>query len=200
MSEVKSLDQIQLILVFLVPGLIILWIRSQFLTGRMIADKDALLSYLTISILYHGMTWQFLSNWVLSGSNLAWLVQGLLGPLIVGVILGVLAATGWCRNVLQWMGIRLVHPLPTAWDYCFTRPSAGLVEVTLKDGSRISGWLRPGDSFASSTGKDHDLFIGNVFFPDESGNLNRAKPPRSAYIGPGEIRLIMFFGQIGDEQ
>jgi len=35
MTEVKSLDQLSLVLGYRVPGLIIIYVRAQFLTGRL---------------------------------------------------------------------------------------------------------------------------------------------------------------------
>jgi hypothetical protein len=52
MTEVKSIEQLSLILGYIVPGLIILYVRAQFLTGRIGPHKDALLSYFTLSVIY----------------------------------------------------------------------------------------------------------------------------------------------------
>ena len=41
-----------IILGYIVPGLIILYVRAQFLTGRIGPHKDALLSYFRLSIIY----------------------------------------------------------------------------------------------------------------------------------------------------
>jgi hypothetical protein len=51
-TEVKSLEQLSLILGYIVPGLIIMYVRAQFLTGRIGPHKDALLSYFTLSVIY----------------------------------------------------------------------------------------------------------------------------------------------------
>jgi hypothetical protein len=40
------------VLGYIVPGLIIVYIRAQFLTGRLGPHKDALLSYFTLSVIY----------------------------------------------------------------------------------------------------------------------------------------------------
>ena len=52
MTEVKSLEQLSIILGYIVPGLIVLYVRAQFLTGRIGPHKDALLSYFTLSVIY----------------------------------------------------------------------------------------------------------------------------------------------------
>ena len=45
--DLKSLNNLYLILVFLVPGLIVLFVRSQFVAGRRPSHSAAILSYLT---------------------------------------------------------------------------------------------------------------------------------------------------------
>ncbi len=52
MPDLKSLDNLYLVLVFLYPGLIVLFVRSQFVTGRRPPHAAALLSYLSVSIIY----------------------------------------------------------------------------------------------------------------------------------------------------
>ncbi len=113
----------------------------------------------------------------------------------MGAGLGKLAASTKPNRLLAALGVNVVHPMPTAWDYCFgLRPTGGLVEVLLKDGSRIHGWLAAGDSFASSDGKNNDLLVGNVFVPNAEGALAPAEPRRYIYIASGEIRSIAFIG------
>lgn len=197
MSELKSFEQVSLALAFLVPGLIIAWVRSLFLTGRLPSQREALLPYLTLSLLYQGATWPLLPRLsAIAGELPTWLLHVFVGPFLIGALLGAFAVAEWPRRLLGRLGTRLVHPVPTAWDWCFKGPRGGLVEVTMKDGSKVAGWLDNETGFASSTGKEHDLFIGHVFVPDSEGRLTLANPPRAIYIAPGEIRNIVFFGQL----
>ena len=59
MPDLKSLDNLYLILGFLVPGLIALFVRSQFVTGRRPPHAAALLSYLTVSVIYYALALPF---------------------------------------------------------------------------------------------------------------------------------------------
>jgi len=52
MTEVKSLDRLSIVFGYLVPGLIIIYVRAQFLTGRLLPHKDAVPSYFTLSVIY----------------------------------------------------------------------------------------------------------------------------------------------------
>ncbi len=42
MSDPKTLDDLALFIGYVAPGLIILWVRSRFLTGRLTPSKDAI--------------------------------------------------------------------------------------------------------------------------------------------------------------
>jgi hypothetical protein len=53
MPDMKSVDNVYLVLGFLVPGLIIIFVRAQFTTGRIPPHKEALLTYLTLSVIYY---------------------------------------------------------------------------------------------------------------------------------------------------
>ncbi len=59
MQDLKSLDNLYLTLGFLVPGLIVLFVRSQFVTGRRPPHAAALLSYLTVSVIYYALALPF---------------------------------------------------------------------------------------------------------------------------------------------
>lgn len=195
MSELKTLEQVSLVLAFLIPGMVVMWVRARFLTGRMPPDKETLLAYLALSLLYHGIAWPFLATWVTANGPWAWTAYSFVGPAFLGFFLGLLSVATWPRAFLRRWNINLVHPMPSAWDYVFgTRPTEGMIEVRLKDGTMITGWLRPGDSFASSVGKDNDLLIGTVLIPDESGTLTPAQPHRAIYVTSGDIKSITFFG------
>ena len=59
MLDLKSVDTLYPVLMFIVPGLIILWVRSQFVTGRRPSHSAALLSYLAVSAFYYALILPF---------------------------------------------------------------------------------------------------------------------------------------------
>lgn len=52
-----------MVLALIVPGLIINYVRTQFITGRMQNHSDAILSYFTLSTIYGAMVLSTL-NWL----------------------------------------------------------------------------------------------------------------------------------------
>lgn len=194
MTEVKSLDQLSLILGYVVPGLIILYVRAQFLTGRIAAHKDALLSYFTLSIIYLAIVNAGLA--VVTGSSAPlheqthyWLPILLVGSVIFGALIGLNASLGITRWCLRKLGVHIPHVMESAWDWRFSRFPESLVTITLKDGSRIYGWCGAG-SFIGSDPKDRDLYIEQVYEVDDEGNWTLKTPGKGIYITGGEVRTI----------
>ena len=194
MTEVKSLEQLSIILGYLVPGIIILYVRAQFLTGRIGPHKDALLSYFTLSIIF--LTIMNAGVLLITGNSdplpdqtRYWLPILLLGASVFGALVGLNASLGLMRRLLGYLRLSLPHALDSAWDWRFSRFPASLMTVTLKDGSRVSGWCGE-NSFIGSDPKDRDLYIEQVYDVDEDGNWALKTPDKGIYIAGGEVRTI----------
>lgn len=91
---------------------------------------------------------------------------------------------------MQRFGMRAVHVLPTAWDWKFGALAPSWVTVTMKDGSRVSGFVGP-SSFASSDPRERDLYIEQVWVVDAANNWTR-HADWGVLIPHGEIRCIEF--------
>src|ERR1700733_9146236 len=109
MTEVKSIEQLSLILGYIVPGLIILYVRAQFLTGRIGPHKDALLSYFTLSVIYLAIINAGVS--LITGSDAPlyeqtryWLPVLLTGAVVFGILIGLNASLGVTRWLLRHCG------------------------------------------------------------------------------------------------
>ena len=196
MTEVKSYEQLWLILGYIVPGLIILYVRAQFLTGRIGPHKDALLSYFTLSMIYLAIVNATVS--VITGSDAPlyeqtryWLPALLIGAVVFGVRIGLNASLGITRWLLRHCGLHLPHVLESAWDWKFLNFPESLMTLTLRDGSRISGWCGAG-SFIGSDPKDRDIYLVQVYDVDEAGNWAIRTPGKGVYIAGGEVRIIEF--------
>lgn len=135
MFELKSPEGFRIALYFVLPGLITVFFRTQFLAGRMQKHSDAVLTYFAVSVFY----WSCLSLFGLSPvSNsvgpFSTFVAMLLAPAILGVALGLNARADVIRKLLRRFGINPVHAITTAWDWKFSRTAPRFVIVTLSDG------------------------------------------------------------------
>ena len=196
MPDLKSFDNLYLVLGFLVPGLIALFVRSQFVTGRSPPHAAALLSYLTVSVVYYALALPFV-GFVLSIQKpgyekaLAWFALAFVGPAVLGMLLGINIQKDLFRRVLQRCGLNPVHVMPTAWDWKFGGMKEQWVLVTLKDGTRFAGFCGQ-DSFMSSDPTERDIYIQQIYDLDDNNNWS-SPGDKGVFIAPGEIRTVEFW-------
>ena len=197
MPDLKSLDNIYLLLAFLAPGLVILFIRSKFTTGRVPSQAEASLAYLAISVIYYAITLpliEAIQTAHLTGyaKAAAWFGVIFIGPVLLGVILGIDVQKGYFYRFLKRIGLHPVHAIPTAWDWKFGQRTEQWVLVTLKNGTQFAGLLCKDLSFMSSDPKERDIYIGQIYDIDEHNNWT-ARSNKSLLIASGEISTIEFW-------
>lgn len=196
MPDIGSLKNLYLVLGFVVPGLIILFVRTQFLTGRSPKHSEAILSYITISVIYYALSLP-LVEWTLSinepgfQKSAAWFFLIFIGPMIFGGILGLVTQKEWVRKIAQSFGLNPVHFMPTAWDWKFGNMHEQWVMVTLKDKTCFAGYCGKG-SFMSSDPNERDLYIEQIYDLDKQDKWE-IRERNSVYISHGEIRTIEFW-------
>jgi hypothetical protein len=83
MPDFKGIENFQLILLFVVPGLIALFVRSRFIAGRAPSVTENLLIFIVLSLFYYSFTIFFVKP-----------VVALQGP-------GVLQAFAWISLILR---------------------------------------------------------------------------------------------------
>ncbi len=192
MAKLLSLNSLYLILVFIVPGFIALSVRSQFVTGRTSSDnKTALLSYLAISVIYGALVLPLVDPALIRESAWTWFGLVFVGPIVLGVLLGINIQKDLVRRLLNRCGLYPVHAIPTAWDWKFSGMTEQWVLVTLKDGTRFAGFYGA-QSFTSSSPDERDMYIQWVYDIHEDGTLSPPDNERGVLISAGEIRTIEF--------
>ena len=176
MPDLNLFDNPYMVVGLLVPGLIVLSVRSQFLTGRRPSHSAALLSYLTVSVIYYALTLPFV-DFILSfqepGNSkvlLTWFALIFIGPALLGLLLGVNIQKDLFRRVLQYCGLNPIHVIPTAWDWKFGNMTEQWVLVTLKDGTRFAGFCGD-ESFMSSDPSERDIYIQWTYDIDDEKQL-----------------------------
>jgi hypothetical protein len=200
---VQALDpaKLQLFLLFAVPGIIALFVRAQFLTGRMPPAADGILAYVTVSLVYHALAFPLAPKVYgaspLNGSwSWTWPLFVFVIPTILGVLLGLSAQHGWMSRLLTKLRLMTTHPIGCAWDWKFGGISECWVLVILKNGIRWGGRL--GDrSFISSVPTERDIFLQQVYEVDDEGKWT----PRTSgvWIAHGEIQSVEFWPMMMEE-
>lgn len=181
-------------LVFFVPGAIILFVRSQLTTGRLPPPSERLLSYLIVSAIYLALTLPFVDYQPELGlSNLSswsWIFWLFVIPAVVGVFLA--ALWGRIHDLLVKIGLRLVHPIPNAWDWKFSNVDDKWVLVTLIDGSEVAGYLGS-KSFISSDPSERDIYIEKLFQIDSQTKEWKESGSKGILIASGQVKTIEFW-------
>lgn len=185
---------------FLVPGFIWDSVMSVMVKRRAVAHEVSLLRFLTLSCINYGL-WIWLVVLVAKSSLFldhpvrsaaAWGSMALVSPVILGVAVGALSQRNAVRMLLERYGIYTIHPVPTAWDYFFSRTGPVWILVTLADRSQVAG--RFGSrSFASSDSSERDLYIESVYRVAEQGPWTEVAMNEGIWIQAAEIKHIEFW-------
>lgn len=195
----SSSDALYIAIGFVVPGYIFVWIRSIFLTRRPLKPNEQIVAYVAIScvniVLCSPLIIYIMGNAELKSrpleTGLLWIVTLMIIPTVGGVLFGIAAQREWLHRALQFLRLRPVHVIPTAWEWQFSRiDGSSWVIVTLKDGSTVFG-LFGSTSFASSEPTERDIFIESVYSAADDGKWTSMG--RGVLVPHGEIRCIEFF-------
>jgi Family of unknown function (DUF6338) len=199
MPDFKGIDTFYLILAFIVPGLIVVYVRSQFITGRSPSHTDNVLSYLTLSLIYYALTLPFIEQalgvkepWTAKAA--IWICLTLIGPSVLGLFLGAAAQKGLGNWAADKLGLSTTHVIPAAWDWRFsTTPRGGMfLMVTLTSDERIAGFFGI-RSFASSEPGERDLYLEEEYTVSDDGSWESRSDKVGVLIPGKEIRYVEFW-------
>jgi len=194
LADIKSIELFLLLLVLIVPGVIIDFVRAQFVGRRTRTVGEASLNFVVVSIVYYALSAP-LVLWATGGlvgllqAPMAWYALLLVGPTSVGLVLGFVAQRDLLGRNARRLGFNVIHPMPTAWDRRFGALQESLVIITLKDGRKVAGYMGP-LSVASSDPENRDIFIERIYGleGDEWTDMGET----SALIMAGEISTVEF--------
>lgn len=184
---------------FSVPGIVALYFRAQFLTGRLPPASEGVISYVTLSLVYHAIIYPVASplyaylpptGW----KWLAWCTLIFVAPAFLGLLLGLNIRKGWAKKIVNKFGLNTIHPINCAWDWHFGQCSESWVIVKLKDGTTWGGFIGE-KSFMSSDSSERDLFIESVYSV-KAGEQWESRSS-SVWIAHGEIQTLEFLPYTG---
>lgn len=193
--EALNVENLKAVIAALAPGLIILGIRQRFIAAPQPSFQDRALAYAGVSAIYYAMAHQFVAfceaklhvpPW--TGDALEYVVL----PALVGLLLGFTSANDVVDSALRKFGLAPIHQIPAAWDYAFSRLRGNtFVLVTLNDGSQVAGFFGK-QSFASSSDKERDLLIEDVWVVNTRGPWTKPATEKSILLCGKDIRFVEF--------
>lgn len=197
-----------LFILAVVPGVVIVFVRSRFVKGNILPYPAGFLTYLTVSVTYWLviLTISPLVNYVLDYGGIHYLSTQLnnfkeiiciiLIPIAVGFFSGWVTSKEYVYRIMKKLKLNPIHPTPTAWEDCFSDTDEQFVLVKLKNGNQFGGKLNT-DCFISSDVENQDIYISEVYEIDDLNQWH--KQDRGVYISSGEISSIEFI-PIGNEE
>ena len=138
---IDSIDVVFYTCIFLLPGYIIQEIISSLMPIKQYSDTIKLLRILGYSILNLAV-WSWLYMRVIgelkSDKVLYWVLLSaitFISSCVTGILIGIIRHKEWLRKIFSKIKIQIEHPIPTAWDYKFSKTKdSRWVIVSLSNG------------------------------------------------------------------
>ena len=192
-ESTKTTTALIVFILVVVPGFLIVFVRSQFVKGTLLPYPAGFFSYLTISVIY----WLLLLSLTIPImeviNSLSYKIKSLgfviVLPVLVGALAGQFANKQALYRVLRKLKFNPIHPVPSAWDYTFSDFSEQFVLVRLKDGTSFGGLMGTNSFFSSDTG-ERDMFIEEIY---EINEENVWVPTGAGvFVSGGEMSTVEF--------
>jgi len=121
-----------------------------------------------------------------------------ISSLLTGLGLGLVRSNDLIRRFAAKFKINLEHPIPTAWEYKFSkqREPCWLI-ITLRNGIYFGGYYGC-ESLASSEQSYNDIYLELVYNIDEKNIWRVAQKTDGVWINPNDISSIEFFNIEGE--
>jgi hypothetical protein len=203
-DSVKNLTELFTSLADLLPGFILLYIRSRLTNGKLPSATENIALYTVLSAIYYIMIGPILhfetSISSLWGSYLIRIFVFLVLPALLGVGIGVMDQRKTVQRAfakvasLGGLSVNIVDPISSAWDWKFARAEPSFVIVKLKNGTCVYGFAG-GGSFMSSDPNERDIYIEQVYILGPKGDLEQTAS-QGIWIGAGEISTIEFIPEV----
>ena len=152
---------------YLLAGLIIIWIRANFVIGERARLTDMIVEAVILS-LFNQLTF-LLFVWLLTLAFPAFVLTGrapffgevLALPVLIGLVLGWGLSSGWIHALFRLLSIPAQN-VRRAYDFAFAKYEVeGFVIVTYADGTKVHGYFGE-NSMASNDADRSDIYLERI--------------------------------------
>ena len=197
--KVEGLPDLYFVLAVFVPGFIYNGTLRQFVPLHESAQKETVfLSLLTATAFNYALCSPLIyllyrPDLVSEPERLAiWFLIILVVPMVLALVRAYALQHDRLTFVFRWLRLRPINPIPTGWDWMFSRTDPCFVLVTLKDGTAIAGWFGP-NSMASSDPQRRDIYVEKVYkMPTDGSGWIEVKGSLGMQIDGAQISYIEF--------
>ena len=193
---------------FFLSGFIIFSVRSRYVLGEKPKATEIVFESVVLSLTNQlvfvvlspsfGYLSQFLPSWLtlllttIAGGRVAFFIEILILPAILGILFGLNLRQGWNSAILRRLAMPTVHPTRRAYDFAFgDARQEGFVIVTYSDGTMVYGYFGPASLAASDAGRS-DIYLERLYDVHTDGTWIAASPPKSALLMLRDLRSVEF--------
>ena len=196
--NVDNLKSIYLIVSALIPGFIYNSILLKFIPLRRKEKELFILQFLSATGFIYALCSPFIYFLLFSATIIhhpnwraaLWFAVIFFVPVLVGVIHADIVQKDRLAWFYRWLNIRPISPIPTGWDWIFSKTEPCFVLVTLINGIEIAGFFGL-DSMASSDPDRRDIYIERVYeIPANDGAWTPVERSLGIYISESQIAFI----------
>lgn len=195
MVALLNLQVLPIFLFLVAPGVVASTVYSYLVPSERRKLADYLVEVVTFSMVYLALFFWLLAllyNAYLQSNILLLVVLTLLTAFILPAFLGWLVSYLLQTRSLRRFVKSSIHPMPTAWDYIFSRGRPYWIIFHLKTGERVGGYYGR-DSFASSYPDTQEIYIEELWRLDANGILDEENPDTAGgFIKVEDCKFIEF--------
>lgn len=183
--------------IFLLPGFIVKSIIDTLVPPSKHNDSKYFFSCLLYSIVNCAIcSWAYLLPDKISEEHstkywISLLAITVVGATLLAIFIGLVKQRGFIEWLFAIVKVNKIHPVPTAWDYYFSKQKESWIIVTLKNGKTIYGKFS-NHSFASSDAEERDLYIEKTYNIKEDMTWVEDDKSNGILIAKGEVETIEF--------
>lgn len=203
---IDKIDAVIYTLNYVIPGYIILKIISTITPTAKQSETEIIVQSIGFSILNNSI-WSFAfsliklifykTNIVLFNifTSLVFILSGI----VTGVIIALLKKYNVLGKLLNVLKIESTNPIPTAWDYVFSKYESYWVEVEVSSGKQIRG-LFSNMSYASSEYDNRDIYLEELYEKKSDNSVwEKVERTKGVWISSSDIKHIKFYKLEEDE-
>lgn len=199
--EIKSAADLFYIVAVFVPGFIYNAVLLNFVPLRQNKETELiLLRFLTITAISYAVSSPLIYLLIFKQfcqyqpvlQAFLWFFIIFLVPIILALIHAKIIQKDGLGWLYRWLDLRPINPVPTGWDWIFSRTSPCYLLVTLTDGTEIAGYFGT-QSMASSDPERRDIYLEMVYtIPEDGGPWQEVDRSLGMYIANTQISSIEF--------
>ena len=194
---IDSLEVVFYTCIFLLPGFIVKSVMDTLVPPPKHNDSKYFFSCLLYSIVNCAIwSWAYLLLNKISEEHptiywISLLAITVVGATLLAIFIGVVKQQGFIERLLAKIKVNKIHPVPTAWDYYFSKQEESWIIVTLKNGKTIYGKFSE-HSFASSDAEERDLYIEKTYNIKKDMTWVEDDKSNGILVAKDEIETIEF--------